>query len=148
MTPVGPSKAPALRPLPDAEAFQAALATRPLGRSAHFVLHHRAPAAGSLSTGPGPLERSPVDGHRLGCILPKKQARRAVTRNLIRRQIRAAVHGLMPRLPAGDWVVRLRQGPDRSLYPSAASEPLRRAIREDLAQLFHQALGGSRRAGR
>lgn len=137
----------ALSALPDAEAFQAALATRPLGRSVHFVLHHRAASGPDLSTGPVTSAVQAVDVLRLGCILPKKQARRAVTRNLIRRQIRAAVREREALLPAGDWVVRLRQGPDRARFPSAASQPLRQAIREDLARLFAEALRPRRSAG-
>lgn len=66
--------------------------------------------------------------------MPKRLARRAVTRNLLRRQIRAAVECHLATLPPGLWLVRLRSGFDRASFVSAASEPLRRAARAELDQ--------------
>jgi ribonuclease P protein component len=78
----------------------------------------------------------PVDDsgatHWVGVVLPKRLARRAVTRNLLRRQIRAAIERHLDGLPAGLWLVRLRAGFDRAEFRSAASEPLRRAARAEL----------------
>lgn len=70
--------------------------------------------------------------HWIGVVLPKRLARRAVTRNLLRRQIRAAMDRHVAALPAGLWVVRLRAGFDRTAFRSAASEPLRQAARAEL----------------
>lgn len=70
----------------------------------------------------------------LGLVVPKRHARRSVTRQLIRRQMRAAV-ARRP-LPAGDWLLRLRSGFDPARYPSAASAALRAAVRSELDQLF------------
>lgn len=64
--------------------------------------------------------------------MPKRLARRAVTRNLLRRQIRAALQRHAPSLPGGLWVVRLRSGFARSEYVSAASTVLRVAARTEL----------------
>jgi ribonuclease P protein component len=72
--------------------------------------------------------------HWLGCVLPKRLARRAVTRNLLRRQIRAAMGRGLAGLPPGLWLVRLRAGFERAEFRSAASEPLRRAARAELSQ--------------
>jgi ribonuclease P protein component len=79
----------------------------------------------------------------LGLVVPKRFARRAVTRSLIKRQIRAAfqayiqssalnrwVHG------SGAWVVRMRAGFDLQQYPSAASLALRARLRAELHNLF------------
>jgi ribonuclease P protein component len=80
-------------------------------------------------------ERSVDDSgatHWIGVVLPKRLARRAVTRNLLRRQIRAAMDRHAGGLPAGLWVVRLRAGFDRAEFRSAASDPLRRAARSEL----------------
>lgn len=128
--------------------FQRLLATRPWSRSAHFAVHHlpgppgageRPPAAAAapeLSTGAVHNEPPPVDdlspAHWLGAVLPKRLARRAVTRNLLRRQIRAALDRHGPGLPPGLWVVRLRAGFERAQFLSAASEALRRAARAEL----------------
>lgn len=72
--------------------------------------------------------------HWLGAVLPKRLARRAVTRNLLRRQIRAAVERHLATLPPGLWLVRLRAGFDRASFVSAASETLRCAARAELDQ--------------
>jgi ribonuclease P protein component len=132
--------------------FQRLLATRPWSRSAHFAVHHlpgppgadERPPAGSadreLSTGAVHNGAGPVDdsapAHWLGAVLPKRLARRAVTRNLLRRQIRAALDHHLPGLPPGLWLVRLRAGFERTLFLSAASEPLRRAARAELDAAF------------
>ncbi len=74
--------------------------------------------------------------HWLGAVLPKRLARRAVTRNLLRRQIRAALDRHLPGLPPGLWVVRLRAGFERAQFLSAASELLRHAARAELDAAF------------
>ena len=83
------------------------------------------------------------NGHWLGLVVPKRLARRAVTRNLVKRLGRAGLadqlHSAQP-LPPGLWVLRLRSPIDRKLYPSAKSEPLRQALREDLQLLWRRAL--------
>lgn len=68
----------------------------------------------------------------LGTVVPKRHARRSVTRTLLKRQIRAAVDRHAAVLPHGLWVVRLRAPFDKQQFPSAASEALRRAAREEL----------------
>ena len=90
--------------------------------------------------------------------MPKRNARRAVTRSLLKRQMRnaalrridvlesasASVSGLpfeaaTAPLRAGLWVVRLRAPFDRSKYPSAASDALRVAARAELDALLQRA---------
>ena len=48
---------------------------------------------------------------RLGMIIPKRLARRAVLRNLLKRLIREAFRAIRPSLPAVDLVVRLSKAP-------------------------------------
>jgi ribonuclease P protein component len=95
---------------------------------------------------PGPAEApaEPAAGLWLGAVVPKRHARRAVTRTLLKRSIRQAVAARADALPAGLWVVRLRAGFDRTLYPSAASEALREAARTELRALFERAARGER----
>lgn len=79
-------------------------------------------------------------GHWLGLVVPKRHAKRAVTRNLIKRQIRAAMQHHALALPPGLWVVRLRQGFDRQQFTSPASEQLQAVARGEIAQLFERAI--------
>jgi len=81
----------------------------------------------------------------LGAVVPKRHARRAVTRSLIKRQIYAAAERHRAELPSGLWVVRLRAPIDRELYPSAASTALRKGTRSELEALFTAVAG--RQAG-
>lgn len=72
----------------------------------------------------------------LGLVVPKRHARRAVTRTLLKRQMRAAVLARVERLSTGLWVVRLRAPFERRTYPSAASAALRQAVRSELDELM------------
>ena len=72
-------------------------------------------------------------------MVPKRWARRAVTRNTIKRQIYNVSEHFGDRLPAAAHVVRLRTTFDRKQFISATSEPLKLAVRLELVQLFEQA---------
>ena len=103
--------------------FERLLATPVVVRTSHFALHHRAGKAGVLC---------------VGVITPKRWARRAVTRNAIRRQIYAT--GAAQRaLPAGMYLVRQRAMFAPAHFPSASSPALRRAVREELLALWLRA---------
>jgi ribonuclease P protein component len=133
------SRAAAPPPLRAAD-FERLLSTRPCARSEHFVLHHvpapQAPRPAELSTPATADGPTGVDDLRLALIVPKRQARRAVTRTLIKRQGRAQFAAHAGRLPAGDWLLRLRSGYPPAQFPSAASLALRRAVRAELQTLF------------
>ncbi len=75
----------------------------------------------------------------LGAMVPKRWARRAVTRNAIKRQIYNVSEQFGDRLPIAAHVVRLRTGFDRKQFISASSEPLKLAVRLELLQLFERA---------
>ncbi len=140
--------------------FERVLGRQSRARSAHFALHHLpatpAPSAwhaarlrtaqAELSTGESQPVHNPVEqdppaptGCWVGMVVPKRHARRSVTRQLLKRQIRAAF-AERPGLPPGMWVVRLRSPFDRQQFPSAASDALRQAARAELAQLLDRAL--------
>lgn len=133
--------------------FERVLRVRSRVSSAHFALHHlpALPDAGKrprpnavqqqLSTGLSQPSTPVVDdllrtGLWLGAVVPKRHARRAVTRNLIKRQIRAAVARHVDELEAGLWVVRLRGPFDRGRFTSAASDLLKQAARAELEQML------------
>lgn len=132
--------------------FERLLASPVRSRSAHFAVHHvgsgptpaprptKRSVDAKLSTTPALLDPQPVDTcpdqHWLGSVVPKRHARRSVTRSLLKRQIRAAIARHRQHLPPGLWLVRLRQPFATPLFPSAASEALRRAARGELDQLL------------
>lgn len=146
--------------------FKRLMAAPPSFRSAHFAVHHllegpvqprfarKERSSPELSTDrqeicPQPVERSGESPERetpdkeggrwIGCVVPKRHARRAVTRNLIRRQIYTAAGRAREGLSEGMWLVRLRQPFAPSQYPSAASDALRVAVRQELDKLFSKA---------
>lgn len=73
-------------------------------------------------------------------MAPKRWAKRAVTRNAIKRQIYQVVQAFEPRFPQAAHVVRLRSMFDRKVFVSATSEPLKLAVRTELEQLFAMAV--------
>ncbi|QXL83956.1 ribonuclease P protein component [Comamonas sp. NLF-1-9] len=111
--------------------FQAVLAAAVVARTAHFALHALGLEAGH------PLFAGA--GCHLGALVPKRWARRAVTRNLVRRQIYAMGAQAAPQLACAAYVVRLRTAFDRRKFPSAASPALKQAVRRELAQLLERA---------
>ncbi len=135
--------------------FERLLATRSRSRSAHFALHHvppgdlvaakepAAPVTGELSTTPAPTCPHPVDDLLpslwFGCVVPKRHARRSVTRSLLKRQIRGAFERHAPVLDAGHWLVRLRAGFPVAQYVSASSAALAGAARDELDGLLGRA---------
>lgn len=136
--------------------FQAAMAGGTVSRTAHFALHRlvlnakaaAAPVAADIaSTGPGslPSVQGPQALFRvpdvwLGAMVPKRWARRAVTRNTIKRQIYTVGALFEARLPQAAHVVRLRSTFDRKEFISATSVPLKQAVRAELLQLFGHAV--------
>jgi len=76
----------------------------------------------------------------LGLVVPKRHARRAVTRSLLKHHMRAQADLHQSRLPRGQWVLRLRAPFDQRLFPSAASPALQLAARAELAQIFANAV--------
>jgi len=72
-------------------------------------------------------------------IVPKRHARKATTRNLLRRQIRDAMTRHQLLLAHGMWLVRLRVPFDPRTFKSAASATLRGAARAELDGLLTRA---------
>ena len=135
--------------------FEKVLATSMRSRSTHFAVHHvpgspsRPRGAGSsplapgfspdlppeLSTGSLDKSEGTVDecGHWFGLVVPKRHAKRAVTRNQLKRQLRAAMDRHATQLPPGLWVVRLKAPFAPGREGCALSEPLREAARDELS---------------
>ena len=127
--------------------FQAVMAGSTVSRTAHFALHRLGlPAAEAAATGPrsdGLSALFHVGGAApepwIGALIPKRWAKRAVTRNAIKRQIYTVSQDFETQLPAAAHVVRLRAGFDRSRFVSASSDALKRAVRGELQELFARA---------
>lgn len=77
-------------------------------------------------------------------MVPKRWARRAVTRNAIRRQVYEVGSRFESALAPRAYVVRLRTGFDRAVFSSAQSDALKQAVREELESLFGRAAQSSR----
>lgn len=72
-------------------------------------------------------------------MVPKRWAKRAVTRNAIKRQIYTVSAQFEPHLGIAAHVVRLRATFDRAEFVSATSERLKAAVRAELLSLFARA---------
>lgn len=127
--------------------FEAVLAQRVIARSEHFSLHRHPltdqaelAASGSKATqapGAQPLLFSP-SGLWLGAMVPKRWARRSVTRHAIKRQIYAVSQTLLPPHDCAAYLVRLRRDFPRQQFPSGSSELLKRTVREELMGLMER----------
>lgn len=80
----------------------------------------------------------------LGAMVPKRWARRAVTRNTIKRQIYAVSAAVEDSFCVAAHVVRLRSTFDRKQYLSATSDQLKQDVRSELQQLFAAVQSSSR----
>ena len=117
--------------------FQAVLSGSTVAKTIHFALHHRSLVLpGSDQLVPEWSEHFAVAGIWVGAMAPKRWAKRAVTRNAIKRQIYSVVYESAAPLMQGAYVVRLRSAFDRVQYVSASSVALKSAVREELVQLF------------
>jgi ribonuclease P protein component len=88
----------------------------------------------------------PLDGIWMGAMVPKRWAKRAVTRNAIKRQIYAVSATYAMSLKPWAHLVRLRTSFDRAHFTSAASDALKAEVRTELQQLFTQAVSVGRAA--
>jgi ribonuclease P protein component len=104
--------------------FSSVFRLRPWRRSPHLVLYGK-------PTG---------NEARLGLVIGKKQAPRAVTRNLIKRLAREAFRLRRKELNGFDILVRLHAKIDRKAMPSASSPPLRELIGGELNSLLDRAV--------
>ena len=104
--------------------FSSVFRLRPWRRSPHFVLYGK--PSGTQA--------------RLGLVIGKKQAPRAVTRNLIKRLARDTFRLRRAQLNGFDILVRLHAKIDRKAMPSAKSPPLRTLCRDEIDMLLDRAV--------
>lgn len=124
--------------------FQAVLASTVVAKSDHFSLH-RYRLQPPLAIQPGRIDAQPLAlfEHQavwMGALVPKRWAKRAVTRNAIKRQIYAISEGCDGLTAPAAYVVRLRKAYDRKIYVSASSESLKCAVRGEVEHLLSAAV--------
>jgi len=119
--------------------FQAVLEAERITSTTHFVLHRckltTEPSASVDSFG-ARMDLFKVVEVWLGAMVPKRWAKRAVTRNAIKRQIYTVSLQYENALPLAAYVVRLRAGFDRTRFISATSKGFTMLVRAELQQLF------------
>lgn len=98
--------------------FSSVFRLRPIQRTAHFVLYARA---------------NQLDKARLGVVVAKRLAPRAVTRNAVKRAARELFR--QSALPAVDCIVRLSKPVNAKSGP-AVTAGLKTALRAELTQLL------------
>jgi ribonuclease P protein component len=117
--------------------FQAVLAGKTLARTSHFVLHAALPRLVEADAQQANAENLfPMAGVGLGAMVPKRWAKRAVTRNAIKRQIYTVSAEFETSLKPVAHLVRLRSAFDRARFVSATSDALKAAVRAELVSLF------------
>lgn len=120
--------------------FQAVLAGTIIAKTQHFALHRNWLDAKIAS----PMTAEPAEPARLfhppdiwmGAMVPKRWAKRAVTRNAIKRQIYTVSDDFSQMYPQAAFVVRLRSGFARTEFVSAVSDQLRQAVRHEIQTLM------------
>ena len=130
------------------DALKALLSAPTLAKTAHFALQATPDRAvlQELPTEAAPDRTESVDNSvsitasalRLALVVPKRHAKRAATRNLIKRQMREAVRRRVDDWTGRQMLIRQRRAFDSKQYPSAASAALRAAVRSELESLFAQ----------
>lgn len=120
--------------------FQAVLAGAIVARTTHFALHRNALDVMNMHTVVSKTHDTaalfPAPGLWMGAMVPKRWAKRAVTRNAIKRQIYTVSADFSPRIPDTGWVVRLRRDFSRKEFVSASSEALKQLVRSEVQTLL------------
>ncbi|UUM21559.1 ribonuclease P protein component [Mycoavidus sp. SF9855] len=115
-----PKAAKLLKP----DEFSLVFRVRPWGRSVHFVLYGR-------HTG---------EAARLGLVIGRKYAPRAVSRNVIRRVAREIFRLKRSEFCGWDILLRLRTKVDRKTWPSASSTAFKAVCNNELEALLIDAM--------
>ena len=117
--------------------FQAVLGGLLVAKTSHFALHRVELNAAVCATASALLKPLfPIQETWFGAMAPKRWAKRAVTRNVIKRQIYTVSASLTQLPQPAAFLVRLRREFSREDYPSATSTSLKEAVRAELLVLM------------
>lgn len=134
-------KSPSVSHLNSADQFQAVMNAEMMAQSPHFAMHRLSLLASSSldSTPHNPSSQSLLfqgGSYWVGVVVSKRHAKKAVRRNLLRRQIYQVAKESRNSLENGAHVVRLRRPFDAKEFKSASSDLLKKAVRAELLALF------------
>ena len=120
--------------------FQAVLAGTIVAKTPHFVLHRNVLGANAASNRSVKNVDAPAlfreQAMWIGAMVPKRWAKRAVTRNAIKRQIYTVSAEFSHLYPQAAFVVRLRSSFPRTEFVSAVSDLLKQAVRAEIQFLL------------
>jgi ribonuclease P protein component len=114
--------------------FQAVLSAEVIAKTAHFALHRHRFSEDAVF--PHPPVLFPLRDIWIGAMVPKRWARRAATRNTIKRQIYTVSAHFQHRYQPAALVVRLRSEFARREFVSATSDLLKHAVRAEVTALM------------
>ena len=111
-----------------------------VAKTPHFVLHRNVLAAKAVPNQYVKQVDAPVlfreQDMWIGAMVPKRWAKRAVTRNAIKRQIYTVSAEFSHLYPQAAFVVRLRSSFSRTEFVSAVSDLLKQAVRTEVQALM------------
>jgi ribonuclease P protein component len=120
--------------------FQAVLAGTIVAKTPHFALHRNVLDAKAAPIRSGKLFDSALLFRQqdtwIGAMVPKRWAKRAVTRNAIKRQIYTVSADFFHQYPQSAFVVRLRSSFPSTEFVSAVSDQLKQAVRAEVQALM------------
>ncbi|MEO8015077.1 MAG: ribonuclease P protein component [Polaromonas sp.] len=120
--------------------FQAVMAGTIIAKTQHFALHRSWLDSRRLVLKNAELvEPDKLFSQQdiwIGAMVPKRWAKRAVTRNAIKRQIYTVSADFSQSYPQAAFVVRLRSGFARTEFTSAVSNQLKLAVRHEIQSLM------------
>ena len=120
--------------------FQAVLAGAVVAKTPHFALHRNALDAKVAPARSGKLIDATVlfreQDMWIGAMVPKRWAKRAVTRNAIKRQIYTVSADFSHQYPQAAFIVRLRGSFPRTEFVSAVSDQLKQVVRAEIQSLM------------
>ncbi|MBH2010573.1 MAG: ribonuclease P protein component [Xanthomonadaceae bacterium] len=120
--------------------FQAVLAGSIVAKTQHFALHCNRLDAKAVPVRAGNTADSAMLFHLhdmwIGAMVPKRWAKRAVTRNAIKRQIYSVSADFSQLYPQAAFVVRLRSSFARTEFVSAVSDQFKQAVRAEVQALM------------
>jgi ribonuclease P protein component len=105
--------------------FQLLLSLKPAYQTEHFYLH---------------LSEISLKELKVAALIPKRWAKQAVTRNLIRRQIYSQCFALEKELEPVSHMIRLKKTIKAQLFTSAGSGAMKQAVQQELYILLQNAI--------
>lgn len=116
-----------------------------MAKTAHFVLHRNVLDVKKVDSRSEKQVVAPALFRELdmwiGAMVPKRWAKRAVTRNAIKRQIYTVSAEFSHLYPQAAFVVRLRSSFPRTEFVSAVSDLLKQAVRAEVQSLMKAGAG-------